>query len=75
MNDIPNTPIADNSLRTVSDEDIFRLIEEARQQYEEFMHLAELANLAKSKYVIRPKYAWDNSLGLGLAGRKNAKLV
>lgn len=75
MTNKPDSPTADKSPTLLSEDEIFRLIENAKQQYEEFMRLADLADLTDAEEVIQPKYAWDNPLGFDIAGHENAKLV
>ena len=58
-----------------SDVEIAQLLQEAEQQYEECMRLADLADMSETGDVSQPKYAWDNPLGLVVAGPMNAKLV
>ena len=58
-----------------SETEVAQLIEEARQQYEEYMRLADFADIFYQNETSRPKYAWDNPIGLVVTGPSNAKLV
>ena len=63
------------SLRTrPSEVEVARLLQEAEQQYEECMRLADLADISETDEVSHPRYAWDNPLGLVVGGQTNAKL-
>lgn len=49
-----------------SDSEVIRLLEQARQQYEAVMQLADLADLPDPMVVVsetRPAYSWDNPIG------------
>lgn len=49
-----------------SDAEVIRLLEQARQQYEGVMQLADLADLPDPMVVVsetRPAYSWDNPIG------------
>ena len=58
-----------------SEAEVSRLLQEATQQYEESMRLADLADISEMGEVSHPRYAWDNPIGLVVAGRSNAELV
>lgn len=58
-----------------SEVEVAQLLQEAEQQYEECMRLADLADISETDEVSHPRYAWDNPLGLVVAGQTNAKLV
>ena len=69
----PRTP---GSLETrPSEVEVAQLIQEAEQQYEECIRLADLADISETSEVSHPRYAWDNPLGLVVGGQTNAKLV
>ena len=64
------------SLETCPSEvEIAQLLQEAEQQYEECMRLADLADILETGEVSHPRYAWDNPLGLVVGEQTNAKLV
>ena len=58
-----------------SEAEVAQLLQEAEEQYEECMRVADLADLSVTGEVSHPKYAWDNPLGLVVAEQTNAKLV
>ena len=58
-----------------SEVEVAQLLQEAEQQYEECMRLADLADVSETGEVSHPRYAWDNPLGLVVGGQTNAKLV
>lgn len=58
-----------------SEVEIAQLLQEAAQQYDECMRLADLADISETGEVSHPRYAWDNPLGLVVGGQTNAKLV
>lgn len=54
------------------------VIERAKQQYEEVMRLADLADLpdpAVSAPDSRPAYSWDNPIGYVVTGSSDGDLV
>ena len=64
------------SLRTrPSEVEVARLLQEAEQQYEEYMRLRDLADISETGELSHPRYAWDNPLGLVVGGQTNAKLA
>ncbi len=58
-----------------SETEISCLLQEAAQQYEECMRLADLADIADQGKLNRPRYSWDNPIGLVVMDRSDAKLV
>ena len=58
-----------------SDAEVHQLLKEAEQQYEEYIHLANLADLAEAEEVISPRYEWDKPIGLVVTRTSNGKLV
>ncbi len=52
-----------------SEAEIARLLQEAEQQYEECIRLADLADLSDRGEVAHPRYAWDNPIGLTVTGK------
>ena len=58
-----------------SETEVARLIQEAAEQYEECMRLADLADISDRGEPIHPRYAWDNPIGLVLTESSNAELV
>ncbi len=77
MTDTENMSAARDSKMRIqpSEAEVAQLIQEARQQYEECMRLADLADISDRGEVSRPKYAWDNPIGLVVRGTSNAELV
>lgn len=51
-----------------SDAEISQLLQETKKQYEECIRLADLADLSDFGEVARPRYAWDNPIGLTVVG-------
>ena len=51
-----------------SDAEISQLLRETAQQYEECVRLADLADITQETDGSRPRYAWDNPIGLVVAG-------
>ena len=51
-----------------SEAEVSQLLEEAAQQYEECMRLADLADISEFPEASYPKYAWDNPIGLVVTG-------
>jgi len=47
-----------------SEAEIFELYRKAKRQYEECIHLAELADISDMGEDVHPRYAWDNPIGL-----------
>ncbi len=61
-----------------SDHEVIDLIERAKQQYEEVMRLADLADLpdlAASAPDSQPAYSWDNPIGYVVTGSSDGDLV
>lgn len=58
-----------------SEVEVSQLLQEAAQQYEECMRVADLADIAERGEVNNhPRYAWDNPIGLVVTERPNAGL-
>ena len=51
-----------------SEAEISQLLQEAAQQYEECMRLADLADISEFPEASHPRYAWDNPIGLVVSG-------
>lgn len=54
------------------------VIERAKQQYEEVMRLADLADLPDplaAATEIKPAYSWDNPIGYVVTGSSDGDLV
>ena len=51
-----------------SETEVPELLQEAASQYEEYMRLADLADISESGEVRYPRYSWDNPVGLVLTG-------
>ena len=51
-----------------SEAEVSQLLQKAAQQYEECMRLADLADISEMGEVSRPRYAWDNPIGLEVTG-------
>ncbi len=58
-----------------SEAEITQLLQDAARQYEEYMTLADLADIPEDAASGRPRYAWDNPIGPVLTGRSNADVV
>ncbi len=58
-----------------SEMEVAQLLQQAAQQYEEYMRLADLADISERGEISHPRYAWDNPIGLVVTGPANAKLV
>ena len=61
-----------------SEHEVVELIERAKQQYEEVMRLADLADLpdpAASAPDNQPAYSWDNPIGYVVTGSSDGDLV
>ena len=58
-----------------SEAEVAQLLQEAAQQYEECMRLADLADLSGREEVSYQKHAWDNPIGLVVVGPSNVELV
>lgn len=52
----------------LSEAEVSQLLQEAAQQYEECMRLADLADISELPEASQPKYAWDNPIGLVVKG-------
>ena len=62
--------------RTRPDEaEVSLLLQQAAQQYEEYIRLADLADISEAGGTSHPRYAWDNPIGLVVSRRSNARLV
>ncbi len=48
----------------LSEAEVAQLLQEAAQQYEECMRLADLADISAVDEISHPRYAWDNPIGL-----------
>ncbi len=59
----------------LSETEVFQLLQEAVQQYEKYMRLADPADIAKMSEIRQPRYSWDNPIGLVISGPENAELV
>lgn len=51
-----------------SESEVSNLLQEAVQQYEECMRIADLADIADQGELSQPRYGWDNPIGLVIAG-------
>lgn len=71
-----NSPDSRSSVEKMqtSESEVVQLLQEAEQQYEESMRIADLADIAAQGEQSQPRYAWDNPIGLVVQGRPNAKL-
>ncbi len=52
-----------------SEAEISQILQEAAQQYEECIRLADLTDISEMDGVNYPRYAWDNPIGLVVLGR------
>lgn len=51
------------------------MLQEAKEQYEECMRIADLADITERSEVSHPNYSWDNPIGLVVTESSNTKLV
>ncbi len=58
-----------------SETEVSDLVRKAAKQYEEYIRLADLADIADQDKLNHPKFSWDNPIGLVITGNANAKLV
>ena len=58
-----------------SEAEILQTLQEAVQQHEEYMRLADLSDYTEVTEVFEPRYSWDNPIGLVVTERSYAKLV
>ena len=61
-----------------SDAEVIRLLEQAKQQYEDVMRLADFADLPEPMTAateIQPAYSWDNPIGYVVTGSSDGDLV
>lgn len=50
----------------LSESEVLHLLQEAAQQYEEYIRLADLADIADQRQLSYPKYDWDNPIGFAV---------
>ena len=50
-----------------SEVEVSELLQGVARQYEEYMRLADLADISEMDEVSQPRYAWDNPIGLVVA--------
>ncbi len=58
----------------LSDAEVTQLIQESARQYEEYIRIAEVADLTDEGEPYRPRYAWDNPIGLEITEPSNTQL-
>lgn len=58
----------------LSETEVSHLLQKAAEQYEEYMRIADLADIANQDEPRHPRYDWDNPIGLVVAGHSNAEL-
>ena len=58
-----------------SEIEINDLLEKSKRQYEEYMRLADSADLSDPARPSRPRYSWDTPIGLVVTDASNAELV
>ena len=51
-----------------SEAEVLELIQDATQQYEEYMKLADFASYSEAPEVSYPSYSWANPIGLVVEG-------
>lgn len=44
------------------------MLREAKQQYEEYMRITDLADITERTEVKTPRYSWDNPIGIAVTG-------
>ena len=69
----------------LSDSDIFQLLDQANQEYDEYVRLTEIPDFTEPPEESQPLYSWANPIGLeftspdpaptSLKDSKNARLV
>ena len=57
-----------------SEIEIQLFLKEAIQRYDEYIRLANLADVAEVKEVISPRYEWDKPIGLVITKRSTSDL-
>ena len=58
----------------LSETEVSDLLQKAAQQYEEYMRIADLADITNQDEPRHPRYGWDNPIGLVVTGQSNAEL-
>ena len=48
--------------------EVSQMLREAKQQYKEYMRIADLADITERTEVKTPRYSWDNPIGLVATG-------
>ncbi len=56
-----------------TEEEVTRLLQEAARQYEEYIRIANLADISDEEECFSPKYAWDNPLGFAVVEPKSGE--
>lgn len=67
-------PLHDSRIR-LSEAEVIKLFQEAAEQYEECMRLADLADISDEGEPRHPRYTWDKPIGLVVTEPLNAELV
>lgn len=57
-----------------SEAETMQLLEEALQQYEDYINLADMPDYLEYSVVGEPIYSWDNPIGLVVAEKSHAVL-
>ncbi len=71
--------------RNLSEADVFQLLEQANQQYDEYVRLTEIPDFTEQPETPQPLYSWANPIGIvitspnphptSLKNSKDARLV
>ena len=65
MRNLPTiNPSEADDHRNLSDAEVLMLLDEAKQQYEEYSQIIRVTRMSRKKKVWTPKYSWDNPIGL-----------
>ena len=58
----------------LSETEVSHLLQQAAQQYEEYMRISDSADITDQDEPRHPRYDWDNPIGLVVTGQPNAEL-
>ena len=58
-----------------SEAEVAQLLQEAAQQYEECIRIADMADISAGDEISYLRYAWDDPIGLVVGEPSNAELV
>ena len=49
---------------SLSDAEVLKLLDEAKQQYEEYAQIISVTRIRKEKNIRTPNFSWENPIGL-----------